>query len=158
MLQLCSTGGDPYNSEIFLLPCIAHTLVCRKMAWLGIIFHLDGYAKSTKFILSGSILFLPPYTGGEDERLVWAGIEPRSSCFTFTSNSSYHWTMALRTLNLEINRTKFIPVAYYEQGRKNTFILCQAPSGLVVNFTTSAHQLDWKVQLEISLTNGGPST
>ena len=114
--------------------------------------------KSTKFILSGSILFLPPYTGGEDERLVWAGIEPRSSCFTFTSNSSYHWTMALRTLNLVINRTKFIPVAYYEQGRKNTFILCQAPSGLVVNFTTSAHQLDWKVQLEISLTNWGPST
>ena len=44
--------------------------------------------KITQFIVSESILFLPPYTQGENKHLVWAGIEPRSSCFT--SNPSDH--------------------------------------------------------------------
>ena len=40
--------------------------------------------------MSGSILFLPPYTRGEEKHLLWAGIKHRSSWFTFTSNRSDH--------------------------------------------------------------------
>ena len=53
------------------------------MAWLGIIIiyfiYLD--MQITQFIMSGSIEFLHPIPEERNNRLVWAGIEPRSSCF-----------------------------------------------------------------------------
>ena len=73
MLQLCSTGGDPYNSEIFLLPYIALTLVCCKMAWLGIIFHLDGYVRAQNSSCLDpfySYLLIP-----EEKMNVWSELE-----------------------------------------------------------------------------------
>ena len=45
------------------------TLVCHQMAWL-IIFFSTWMHKIMQFIMSGSILFLPPYTRGEKNHLV----------------------------------------------------------------------------------------
>ena len=58
------------------------------MVRIGIILLSAWIRKITQFIVSGPDLFLPPYTRGEKKHLVWAGIKPRSSCFT--SNHSDH--------------------------------------------------------------------
>ena len=66
-----------------------------------------------QFIMSGSILFLPPYTWGEKNHLVWAGIEPKSSWFT--SDRSNH--LAIKTYYNEFSlEDKFMHIWYFYAG------------------------------------------
>ena len=44
------------------------------MAWLGMIFLSTWIRKSAQFVMSGSFLFLPPYTEGEKKK-IWSELE-----------------------------------------------------------------------------------
>ena len=72
-----SKEGFDTLKVVFLLPYLALTLVCHYMAWLGIIIIIilsTWISKSTQFVVSGSILFLPPYTRGEKKN-IWSELE-----------------------------------------------------------------------------------
>ena len=54
-----------------------------------------------QFIMSGSILFLPPYTQGEKKHLVWAGIEPDLASQA-TNLTTRPWLLGLLAALLEV--------------------------------------------------------
>ena len=63
----------------FLLPYLALTLVCRKMAWLGIIFlYLNGFARSRNLSCLDPFNFLTSYARGEKPFGLELELNPRS--------------------------------------------------------------------------------
>ena len=101
--------------QTFLLPCLALTLLCRWMVWLGIYFlflssiYMDTQDHTTYHVWIHLLLPTSYARGQKKNHLVWAGIEPRSFCLT--SDHSNHQTMVPRAKHCRLKK-------FWRRGKK----------------------------------------